>query len=341
MAMQNVSLTKAPFQRYAILGCNSFAGANLTHRLLTRGANVIGFNRSDKKPPMFQPFNAKANSACYSFYKSDINSDLEDILTNMDIFRPEVVIDFAGQGMVAESWINPDQWYQTNILAKVRLHDALRSRNYLKKFIRISTPEVYGSHDNLIDEAAVYNPTTPYAVSHAATDMSLRMFHKQYGFPVVFTRFANFYGPGQQLYRIIPRTIIYGLLNKKLVLHGGGSSIRAFINSEDVSTGIELAISGGIVGECYHFSPNDFLNIRQVVELICERLDISFDSLVEIGEDRMGKDHAYLMSSEKARTQLGWQDDIKFEDGIDSTISWIRDNIDTISNMSLVYEHRV
>ena len=101
--------------------------------------------------------------------------------------------------MVAESWTAPAQWYTTNIVAKVRLHDWLRQQSWLERYVRISTPEVYGSHDTLQPESWHLNPSTPYAVSHAAIDLSLRAFHAHYGFPVVFTRFANFYGPGQQL----------------------------------------------------------------------------------------------------------------------------------------------
>ena len=223
------------YERYAVLGSNSFAGAAFVARALRDGAEVIGFNRSPEGSEIFLPYRRSPNAGNYKFHRADVNHELPQILEAMDIFRPQIVVDFAGQGMVAESWQDPAQWYATNILAKVRLHDQLRRCAWLERYVRVSTPEVYGSQDQLIRETWQYNPSTPYAVSHAAIDMSLRAFHQNYGFPVIFTRFANFYGPGQQLYRIVPRTLIYALTGRKLQLHGGGTSVRAFIAADDLS----------------------------------------------------------------------------------------------------------
>lgn len=265
---------------------------------------------------------------------------MPEIFDALDDFQPDVIVDFAGQGMVAESWISPEQWYQTNIVAKVRFHNLLRQAKWLKRYIRISTPEVYGSQEDLLKEAWQFNPSTPYAVSHAAIDMSLRAFHQQYQFPVIFTRFANFYGSGQQLYRIVPRTIINALLGKKLQLHGGGTSIRAFIHGSDVADGIIKAASIGSIGEIYHFSSEKFYSIREAVELICERLGVEFSSVVEIAPDRPAKDKAYLMDSSKARTDLGWSEGYTFERGIDETIDWVKDSMDEIRRLQLDYIHK-
>ena len=328
------------FQRIAVLGSNSFAGAAFVANGLQRGANLIGFNRSPEGTEIFLPYRYEANSRNYQFFQADVNSDLQLILGELEKFRPQVIVDFAGQGMVAESWQNPSQWYQTNILAKVRLHDYLRTVDWLERYVRISTPEVYGSQVSIIKENWSYSPSTPYAVSHAAIDMSLRAFHAQYGFPVIFNRFANFYGPGQQPYRIIPRTIIYGLTGKRLQLHGGGTSVRAFIHGADVANGIFASLERGAVGAIYHFSSERFLTIRAVVELICKRLQIDFKMLAEVAPDRPGKDQAYLMDSQCARRELDWHDTISLEDGIDQTIDWIRSNLETISQFSLDYIHK-
>lgn len=329
------------YKRYAVLGSNSFAGAALVARLVADGASVIGLNRSEESSSIFLPYRALSASENYSFCKADINNDLDRILSTLDAFGPEVIVDFAGQGMVAESWTSPEQWYTTNIVAKVRLHDQLRQKTWLQRYIRISTPEVYGSQDELLKETWQYNPSTPYAVSHASVDMSLRAFHAQYNFPVIFARFANFYGPGQQLYRIIPRTIIYALLGKKLQLHGGGSSVRAFIYGADVADGVVRSVNAGSVGEAYHFSPQRFLTIREVVEIICSRMDIDFSELVELAPDRPGKDMAYLMDTQKARSELNWQESVSIEEGIDATIEWVRDSFNEISRLPLDYIHKV
>ena len=329
------------YKRYAVLGSNSFAGAAFVARAVADGAEVIGFNRSLESSSIFLPYRNIKNGGSYTFVQTDINHDLDAILGRLDIFRPQVVVDFAGQGMVAESWQNPAEWYNTNIVAKVKLHDQLRRRDWMERYVRISTPEVYGSQESLLQETWQYNPSTPYAVSHAAVDQSLRAFHQQYDFPVIFTRFANFYGPGQQLYRIVPRTIIYALLGKKLQLQGGGTSVRAFISGVDVANAVMLSIDFGVVGDAYHFSPERFLTIRQVIEIICSRMGVDFAELVEISPDRLGKDQAYLMDSRKARRELGWQDSLTFEEGVDATVQWVKDYFDEISSLPLNYIHKV
>jgi dTDP-glucose 4,6-dehydratase len=329
------------YKKYAVLGSNSFAGSAFIARALSQGCEVMGFNRSPESSPIFLPYRKQDSCVKYSFVQADINHDLSIIMNHLDQFQPEVVVDFAGQGMVAESWRNPEQWYSTNIVSKVKLHEQLRHRKWLRRYIRVSTPEVYGSHDELKKESWIYNPSTPYAVSHAAVDMSLRAFHQQYDFPVIFTRFANFYGPGQQLYRIIPRTIIYALTGKKLQLQGGGSSIRAFIYGDDIADAIISSASKGAIGEAYHFSSENFYTIRQVVELICGHLGVAFDSLVEVVPDRPGKDQAYLMDSSKSRKDLGWEDKVSLSQGIDATAKWVQDSLKEICSLPLDYIHKI
>jgi len=328
------------FDRIAVLGSNSFAGASFVANALERGAQVIGFNRSAEGHELFLPYRRVTNCGNYEFFQADVNTDIELMYSVLERYEPQVVVDFAGQGMVAESWQNPGQWYRTNIQAKAQLHEYLRRVGWLERYIRISTPEVYGSQDRLQKETRVYDPSTPYAVSHAAIDMSLRAFHVQYGFPVIFNRFANFYGPGQQLYRIVPRTIIYGLTGQKLQLHGGGKSVRAFIHGEDVANGIFASLERGELGEIYHFSSERYLTIKAVVELICQRMNIDFFKFVKVAPDRPGKDQAYLMDSSRARNELGWHDGVSFEEGIDQTIDWVKANLEVIRQLPLNYVHK-
>ncbi len=328
------------FSRYAVLGSNSFAGAAFVARAIEQGAEVVGFNRSAEPSPIFLPYQQTSARGHYAFVQADINHDITAIKARMDVFRPQVVVDFAGQGMVAESWQDPAQWYQTNIVAKVRLHEYLRNCDWLDRYMRISTPEVYGSHETPLEETWHCNPSTPYALSHTAIDLSLRAYHQHYKFPVLLGRFANFYGPGQQLYRIIPRTIIYALTGRKLQLHGGGTAIRAFIYSTDIADGILCSLEAGNPGEIYHFSPERFFSIREIVEIICKRMGVEFASLAEIAPDRPAKDQAYLMNSTRARTQLGWRDKVSIEQGIDQTIDWVKRNLDEIKSLPLNYIHK-
>jgi dTDP-glucose 4,6-dehydratase len=242
--------------------------------------------------------------------------------------------------MVAESWLNPAEWYLTNIVAKAKLHEILKSTDSLNRYVRVSTPEVYGSHNDVQSESWSLNPSTPYAVSHAAIDLSLRTQFQQYKFPVVFTRFANFYGPAQQLYRIVPRTIIQALTGGVLNLHGGGRSVRAFIYGDDVASAIRVVAEKGVPGEIYHFSTDEFVSIKELVKMVCKELKVEPETFVKISPDRPGKDLAYLMSSDKAKKQLGWAAKTNLESGIQATIDWVKSNLSEIKALPQEYIHK-
>ena len=322
-----------------VIGSNSFSGAHFVNFVLEQKASVVGISRSPEPLSVFLPYKGR-NSQAFQFFQLDMNRDLAEIMKVVDTFRPDYVVNFASQGMVAESWQTPEHWFQTNAVANVQLHDQLRKRDFLKKYVHVSTPEVYGSCQGLVPESTAYNPSTPYAVSRAAADMSLMTFYKNYGFPVAFTRAANVFGPGQQLYRIIPRTILYFLMGKKLQLHGGGHSVRSFIHIRDVADGTWRVARQADPGEIFHLSTSRNISIRDVVAMIAAQLKMSFEENVEIVSDRPGKDAAYLLDNSKARKVLGWQDKITLEQGIEETIAWIRDNLDVLSIQPHNYIHK-
>ncbi|MCS6763652.1 MAG: GDP-mannose 4,6-dehydratase [Candidatus Protistobacter heckmanni] len=326
--------------RIVVLASNSFAGSVFVSHALDAGHTVLGLSRSAEPDAVFLPYAGHPRAADFRFVRADIRTELDKVCAELSAFCPDYVVDFAGQGMVAESWAAPEQWYETNIVAKVKLHAFLRKQSWLKKYVRISTPEVYGSHEQLIGEDQPYRPSTPYAVSHSAIDMSVMAFHRNYGFPVVLGRFANFYGPHQQLYRIVPRTIIYARSGRKLQLHGGGTSVRAFIHAQDVARGIALMLEKGRPGEVYHFSPDSFVSIRQLVETLCVELGVAFSDFVEVAGDRPGKDQAYLMSAAKSRNELGWRDEVSLESGLGQSIAWVDRHWDKICALPLDYIHR-
>jgi dTDP-glucose 4,6-dehydratase len=326
-------------ERVIVIGSNSFSGSHFVDYALEEGADVIGISRSPELHPVFLPYKKRENPS-FCFYRKDLNQDLPGIMEISDEFEPDYVVNFAAQSMVAESWQHPEHWFQTNAVATIKLHDELRKRAYLKKYVHISTPEVYGSCVGLVKENTNYQPSTPYAVSRAATDMSLMGFQKAYKFPVTFTRAANVYGPGQQLYRIIPRTILFFLLGRKLQLHGGGASVRSFIHIRDVADGTLRVARQAPLGEIYHFSTSRNISIRVLVELIAKQLKVDFNKYVDVVGERLGKDAAYLLDSTKARKTLGWQDQISLEQGIEETIAWVRDNLDILKQVPFDYIHK-
>jgi dTDP-glucose 4,6-dehydratase len=326
--------------KFLVIGSNSFSGAQFIDYLLEHGQEVMGVSRSSELNPVFLPYTSSQNLGNYQFHQIDINSDLDKLTELLQQFRPEYIVNFAAQGMVAQSWKTPEHWYQTNVVGQVRLHDALRKLDFIKKYVHVTTPEVYGSTEGWVAENFNFNPSTPYAVSRAACDLHLMSFFKAYQFPVVFTRAANVYGPGQQLYRIIPRAMLYARLGKKMQLDGGGKSIRSFIHMRDVSDAtLRIALSGK-VGETYHISTRDCLSIRDLVEKIANMAKVEFTDLAEVTGDRLGKDQAYLLESKKIRDELYWVEKISLDIGLQDTLSWIDKNLDILKMQNADYVHK-
>jgi len=322
-----------------VLGSNSFSGASFVDYLLDQGQKVIGVSRSKEPNDAMLPYKWRDHKD-FQFHQLDLNEDIAKIVVLINKQRPEYLINFAAQSMVGESWKNPEDWFMTNAVSTVKLHDALRKLDFLKRYVHISTPEVYGSCEGFVKEDFPFNPSTPYAVSRAAADMSLRTFRSTYDFPVVTTRAANVYGPGQQLYRIISRTILFILLGKKLELHGGGLSTRSFIHIRDVSDATWKIAQHGINGATYHISTDEVISIRDLVDKICTKLDARFEEHVEIVGERLGKDSAYHLDSTKIRSEFNWSSKIKLDTGINECISWVQKNIETLRDEPMNYIHK-
>ncbi len=321
-----------------VIGSNSFSGTSFLSFALDEGFEVIGISRSVEPNPVFLPHTYSGKTI--EFHQLDLNHDLDKIMAIINSKKPEYIVNFAAQSMVAQSWDHPDHWFMTNLVSTVRLHDRLRHCDFLKKYVHISTPEVYGSCEGYIRESKSYHPSTPYAVSRAAADMSLHSFFNAYKFPVVFTRAANVYGPGQQLYRIIPRTILFIKMGKKLQLHGGGTSQRSFIHIQDVSGATLNIMKQASPGEIFHIATNDSITIRDLVGLICNLMGVHFDDHIDVTEELLGKDSAYLLDSSKVRSTLGWKDQVSLKEGVLAVIQWIEQNFEILKQQPLEYTHR-
>ena len=327
-------------QRFMVIGSNSFSGAQFVKYLLQQQSEVLGVSRSPESHEVFLPYKGSPSADKFRFAQIDLNSQLDELIALTKEFQPEFVVNFAAQGMVAQSWEIPEHWYQTNVVGQVRLHDQLRKLSFLKKYVHVTTPEAYGSTDGWIKESFHFAPSTPYAVSRASCDLHLMSFFKAYDFPVIFTRAANVYGPRQQLYRIIPRTMLYARLGKKLQLHGGGHSIRSFIHMDDVSDATYQIAKQGSPGETYHISTRETVSILELVQKICLLTGVAFEDLAQVAEDRMGKDQAYLLDSDKIRNTLGWQNRIGLDQGLQETLVWIDANLSTLKTLPQDYIHK-
>ncbi len=332
-------------RRALVVASNSFTGAHIVQHLLQHtAAQVLGVSRSAEYPACFLPYlyRQPRRPERFAFRQLDVNAEMDRLVALCDEFEPDVVVNLAAQGEVRNSWKWPEQWYQTNCLGVVRLAEGLKEKKYLRRYVAISTPEVYGSTGENIVESHTYYPSTPYAASKLAGDLHLFTLFKRYGFPVVFTRSANVYGIHQQLYRIIPRAFIYLKLGRPIELHGGGLSRRAFVHIRDVAAAVHRAIVAGRNGEVYHVAPQgEVFSIREVVEMICRQCGADPAAALRVTAENFGQDAVFSLDASKARRELDWQTRVPFAAGLAETRAWIDENWEFLQTQPLDYVHKV
>jgi len=324
-------------KRVAVIGSTSFSGSDFIDLLLgDGGCEVMGISRSPEDKPTLMP-HLRHGPEHYAFRQLHLVHDMDAILAALDAFRPHFVVNYAAQGEVRSSFAHPVEHFATNTLGMVRLAEGLRTRDYLQRYVHVSTPEIYGTCEGAVTEEQPMNPSSPYAASKAGADMFLDVLHKTYGFPVVRTRATNVYGAHQQLYRIIPRTVIYAKTGRKLTLDGGGVAVKSYIHIRDVSIATRELMGKGMPGRVYHISPDHGISVREVVETVCRLMGTDFDALCKVGPERPGQDKAYVLDSSRIRSELGWRPTVSFEDGIQGVIDWIERDWEIIRGLDLEY----
>jgi len=325
--------------KVAIIGSNSFSGSHFVNLLLenTHYA-VLGISRSPEKSELYLPYK-KRDLSKFKFYQLDLNKNCLELLALFDEEKPKYIVNFASQSMVGQSWDNPDHWYNTNVLSIVKLTNELKERDYLTKYVHISTPEVYGNCTGIVRENNIFNPSTPYAGSRAAADNFIQMLVKQFNFPAVFTRAANVYGPHQQLFKIIPKAVVCIKKGETIPLHGGGFAKRSFIHIKDVCEATLKIMENSEPGEIYHLSTNKLVSIRDLVKLITDKKKICLKNSIMAVETRRGLDDAYILDSTKANQELSWTPKINLEDGIEEVMNWVDYNWEKIKKERGEYIH--
>jgi dTDP-glucose 4,6-dehydratase len=324
---------------FLVIGSNSFSGSNFVNYLLKKNFKTIGISRSKEPASEFLPYKKNNKIKNYKFYKLDINKNVNRIVKVINKYKPQIIVNFSALGMVAESWKAPLDWYETNFLSQVRFIEKIKKTKFIKKYINFTTPEVYGLMNNWTKENNIFQPSTPYALSRSSLDLHLLSYFKEFKFPVIFTRTANVYGPGQQLYRVVPKAIISCLKKKNFFLDGGGHSKRSFIHINDVSAALYKIAFKGAIGETYHISTNKMITVKKLVNIIFDLLKTKKNK-IKISKDRIGKDQAYMLSSKKLRKTLKWSPKISLNEGIISTISWAKQHYPKFKRKSLNYKHK-
>ncbi|MGM0409555.1 MAG: dTDP-glucose 4,6-dehydratase [Bacillota bacterium] len=264
------------------------------------------------------------NEDNYEFIKGDIRDRnlLEKILRK----KIDYIVNFAAESHVDRSLNNAEKFIKTNVEGTQILLD-MAKKYKVKKFLQISTDEVYGSlgKKGVFDEQSSLNPTSPYAASKASADLLVRSYYKSFNLNVNITRSTNNYGPNQFPEKLIPLFITKALKGEKLPLYGDGRNIRDWLYVKDHCRAIDLVMRNGKKGEIYNISANNELSNIEITKKIISILNKD-EKLINFVEDRMGHDFRYALSSKKIKKELGWKNTTKFKEGLEKTINWYCNN---------------
>lgn len=253
----------------------------------------------------------------YKFIKSKINNKK---IIDRYVSWSDVVFNFAAESHVDRSISAPKPFIESNIMGT---HIILESvRKFKRKFIQISTDEVFGSlKKGSAYEDSTFNPTNPYAASKAAAEMLVKSYYKTYDCDVMITRCTNNYGPRQFEEKLIPKIILNARKNQKIPIYGTGKNIRDWIYVMDHCDALLKVLFKGKNGESYNISASNELSNIQVVKKILKKMKKSI-SLIEFTSDRLGHDYRYSTDSSKTRRRLNWKPKTNFDEGLDLTIKW-------------------
>lgn len=332
---------------YLVTGGAGFIGSNFIHYILNKYKDIKIINL-DKLTYAGNLENLKdiEENPNYVFIKGDICDKelLDDIFSN-DI---DYVVNFAAESHVDRSIVEPEIFAKTNILGTVTLLNAARKAWDLgdgfidgKKFLQVSTDEVYGSlgKEGYFSEKTPLDPHSPYSSSKAAADLIVKSYHDTYKMPINITRCSNNYGPYQFPEKLIPLMINNCLNKKSLPVYGDGMNVRDWLYVGDHCKAIDMVLNDGKVGEVYNVGGhNERTNIhivKTIITYIHDNIDKSVDeSLIKYVADRKGHDRRYGIDPSKIKEELGWYPETKFEDGIIKTIKWYIDNKEWMENLT-------
>jgi len=257
----------------------------------------------------------------YEFLHADIcDADkIDAVLANHQFFA---VVNFAAESHVDRSIDSPGDFIHTNVVGTSTLLNAAR-RHQVRRFIQISTDEVYGSlgPEGKFSETSPLAPSSPYSASKASADLLALAYHHTYGQEVVITRCSNNYGPYQFPEKLIPLMILNALSDKPLPVYGDGLNVRDWIHVEDHCAAIFAALLNGKPGHVYNVGSDGEMRNIDVVKMILAHLGKP-ESLIQYVTDRLGHDRRYAIDSSKAHRELQWKPLHQHEQGIRDTIDW-------------------
>jgi dTDP-glucose 4,6-dehydratase len=308
--------------------------------LVTGGAGFIGSNFIRyilKKYPEYEIINLDKltyagnldnlkdieGSERYEFVKGDVCD--EKIVDEVVGRGVDAILNYAAESHVDRSITNPKDFIMTEFVGTFTLLEAAKKHG-IKKYVQISTDEVYGSIDEgEFTEETPYAPNSPYSASKAGGDHLCRAYHVTYDMPVIVTHSCNVYGPYQYPEKIIPLFSTNILRGKKVPLYGDGKHVREWLYTEDHCRAVDVILHKAKGGDVYNIGSGYEITNVELTQMVLDEFGVG-DEAIEYVDDRLGHDRRYAIDFTKLKTELGWEPTYTFNEALTDTVKWYQDN---------------
>jgi dTDP-glucose 4,6-dehydratase len=309
-----------------VTGAAGFIGSNFV-RMIAKGdlPGISSVKMLDKLTyaGVKENLDSLENLSGYEFFHGDI---CDPVLIAKIIPEVDSVINFAAESHVDRSISGASDFVQSNIVGVQVLLDTIKSTGKKIRFLQVSTDEVYGSIERgSSKEEWPLQPNSPYSASKASGELLARSYNRTHGMDVVITRCSNNYGTHHFPEKLIPLFITNLIEGKKVPVYGTGENVRDWLHVDDHCRGIYSVLLSGHSGETYNIGGGRELTNNEITNLILEAMGAD-ESSIEYVEDRKGHDLRYSVDWTKINHELGYEPQVKFEDGLRETIQWYRDN---------------
>ncbi len=316
------------YRNILVTGACGFIGSNFVNRLtnVNKSTRIVCVDKIDY---CSNPDHLETNNRII-LVKCDINN-YEIMLNVLEEYSIDAVVHFASQTHVDNSFGNSLQFTIDNILGTHTLLECCKTYGKIKRFIHMSTDEVYGeveiTHSGCT-EKSLLNPTNPYAATKAGAEFLVRSYYHSYKFPSVIVRCNNVYGPNQYYEKLIPKFVYLLLTGQKCTVQGTGQTRRNFIHVDDVSDAILTILASGELNNIYNIGTTNEYSVMDILKLLVDKIcvDKDYTNHIEYIEDRPFNDFRYAIDSSNIR-KLGWTEKVDFQDGIDQTLEWYYSHI--------------
>ncbi|THU72244.1 hypothetical protein C4D60_Mb04t10030 [Musa balbisiana] len=320
-----------------ITGAAGFIASHVANRLVRNYPKykIVVLDKLDYCSNL-KNLNPSRSSPNFRFVKGDIGSaDLVNYLLITESI--DTIMHFAAQTHVDNSFGNSFEFTTNNIYGTHVLLEACKVTGQVRRFIHVSTDEVYGETD---EDAVVGNheasqllPTNPYSATKAGAEMLVMAYGRSYGLPVITTRGNNVYGPNQFPEKLIPKFILLAMRGQPLPIHGDGSNVRSYLYCEDVAEAYEVVLHKGEVGHVYNIGTKKERRVIDVAVDICKLFSLDPKTVIQFVENRPFNDQRYFLDDQKLKN-LGWSEKTIWEEGLKKTMEWYMNNPDWWGDVS-------